>query len=125
VAIEAGAATGDYLFAHRIPRLAQRLLRVLPAPLASRVLLKAITRHAWTFAGSGHFAARAGHPVIITIGDCAICRGARAAAPCCDCYSATFTRLFAELVHPHATAREVECIAAGAAACRFEISWRS
>jgi divinyl protochlorophyllide a 8-vinyl-reductase len=124
VAAEAGAATGDYLLAHRIPGFAQRVLRVLPAPLASRVLLKAITQHAWTFAGSGHFHAHPGQPVVITIGDCAICRGARAAEPCCDYYSATFTRLFAVLVHPRATTREVACIAAGAPACRFEISWR-
>jgi divinyl protochlorophyllide a 8-vinyl-reductase len=124
VAIAAGVATGDYLLANRIPRLAQRLLRNLPAPLASRGLLEAITQHAWTFAGSGQFDARPGHPVIIAIGNRAICRGARAAGPCCEYYSATFTRLFAELVHPSAIAREAACIAAGAAACRFEIRWR-
>jgi len=124
VAWQAGLATGDYLLAHRIPRMAQRALRVLPASLASRVLLKAITQHAWTFAGSGHFEARHGRPVVVTIGDCAICRQARATEPTCDYYSATFTRLFAELVHPRAVAREVACIAAGAPACRFEISWR-
>jgi divinyl protochlorophyllide a 8-vinyl-reductase len=124
VAWAAGVATGDYLLAHRIPGFAQRLLRVMPAPIASRVLLKAITQHAWTFAGSGHFHAQHGRPVIVTIGDCAICRGARAAEPCCDYYSAAFMRLFSVLVHPRATAREVACIATGAPACRFEISWR-
>jgi divinyl protochlorophyllide a 8-vinyl-reductase len=124
VAWAAGLATGDYLLANRIPGFAQRLLRVLPAVLASRVLLKAITQHAWTFTGSGRFAAQVGHPVVITIEDCAICRNAHASEPCCDYYSATFTRLFAELVHRRAIARETHCIAAGAPACRFEISWR-
>ena len=49
--------TGDYLLAHRIPKPVQALLKRLPAPLAARVLLAAITRHAWTFAGSGRFEA--------------------------------------------------------------------
>ena len=62
VAFEAGTRTGDYLLAHRIPKPVQWLLRHLPAPLAARVLLAAIRRHAWTFAGSGEFTVRAGHP---------------------------------------------------------------
>src|SRR5215217_5786176 len=48
---EAGLRTGDYLLANGIPRPVQGLLRVLPAPLAARVLLGAIRRHAWTFVG--------------------------------------------------------------------------
>ena len=123
VARAAGIATGDYLLAHRIPRLAQRLLHVSPAPLASRVLLAAIARHSWTFAGSGHFEAHAGRPVAISIADCPICRGALAAQPLCDYYAATFTRLYARLVHPRAWTRETECMAAGAPACRFVIDW--
>ena len=123
VARAAGLATGDYLLAHRIPRPAQIVLRTLPAGLASRLLLAAIARHAWTFAGSGHFEARGARPVLISIADCPICRGALAAQPLCDYYAATFTRLYARLVHPGARARETECMAAGAPACRFSIDW--
>ncbi len=52
---EAGRRTGDYILAHRIPKPAQWLLRHVPAGLAGPLLLDAITRHAWTFAGTGRF----------------------------------------------------------------------
>ena len=119
----AGLATGDYLLAHRIPRLAQWVLRSLPAQLAAPLLLGAIRRHAWTFCGSGHVTARAGRPLVITIEDCPICRGANAVRPQCDYYAATFARLFRRLVHRHARVRETACRAAGADSCRFEIDW--
>ena len=124
VAREAGLGTGDYLLAHRIPRAAQTFLRFLPAAASSRLLLAAIARHSWTFAGSGRFAVRGTRPFLITIKDCPICRGTHATAPVCDYYAASFTRLFARLVHPRARAREIACIAEGAGACRFEIDWR-
>ena len=125
IAQAAGVATGDYLLAHRIPSAAQLVLRMLPARLASRALLAAITRHAWTFAGSGRFTATPGLPVVLTIEDCPICRGAALATPACRYYAATFTRLYQQLVHPRAVARETQCIATGGAACRFEIDWRA
>jgi len=63
VARLAGKHTGDYLLAHRIPRAAQVVLRALPSRLATRVLLAAIGRHAWTFAGGGIFTAQPGRPL--------------------------------------------------------------
>jgi divinyl protochlorophyllide a 8-vinyl-reductase len=119
----AGIATGDYLLKHRIPRFAQALLRVLPAALAAPLLLGAIRRHAWTFAGSGHFHARSGRPLVISIEHCPICRSANAVLPQCGYYAATFRRLFRRLVHRHARVRETACQAAGADCCRFEIDW--
>ena len=119
----AGLATGDYLLAHRIPRLAQWVLRALPAPLAGPLLLGAIRRHAWTFCGSGHFHARAGRPIMISIENCPICRGANAARPQCEYYAATFSRLFTRLVHRRIRVRETACQACGADQCRFEIDW--
>jgi divinyl protochlorophyllide a 8-vinyl-reductase len=119
----AGTRTGDYLLAHRIPRAVQALLKRLPAPLAARVLLAAIRRHAWTFAGSGEFSARAGRPVVLTIRGNPLCRGATLAEPGCDFYAATFERLFRELVHADARVVETACEACGAAECRFEVRW--
>ncbi len=124
VAREAGTRTGDYLLAHRIPRPVQVLLGCLPAPLAARVLLAAISRHAWTFAGSGRFTAHPGHPVVLTLQDNPLCRGAALDEPACDYYAATFERLFVRLVHPASRVREVACEAMGAEACVFEIRWR-
>jgi divinyl protochlorophyllide a 8-vinyl-reductase len=119
----AGRLTGDYLLAHRIPRGVQAALRALPAPIAAPVLLAAIRRHAWTFAGSGRFSARAGRPARLTIAGNPLCEGAVSAEPLCDFYTATFQQLFRALVHPHATVAEVACEACGAEECRFEVRW--
>ena len=123
VEFEAGTRTGDYLLAHRIPKPVQAVLRHLPAVLASRVLLTAIRRHAWTFAGSGEFTARAGHPVRLTIRHNPLCVGVDSGEPSCAFYTATFERLFRVLVHPEARVRERQCESLGAPACVFEVAW--
>lgn len=117
VAAEAGTRTADYLLARRIPRPAQWLLGALPARLAGALLLGAIARNAWTFAGSGHVFVTAGNPAVIEIEDNPV-----ATAPC-HYHIAVFARLFRALVHPRAEVRETLCCAGGAAACRFAISW--
>lgn len=119
----AGLATGDYLLAHRIPRPIQWLLKQLPAAWAARILVAAIRRHAWTFAGAGAFTAQAGRPWRLTIRNGPIGRGAAASEPVCDFYAHTFARLFRVLVHPRVQVEEVECQAAGGAACVFELRW--
>ncbi len=123
VARAAGTRTGDYLLAHRIPKPVQWLLKRLPAPLAARVLLAAITKHAWTFAGSGTFSATPGRPVRVPIRANPMCRGLVSEAPACDFYAATFERLFRVLVHPETQVVETACEACGDDACRFELRW--
>jgi len=127
VARQAGLRTADYLLAHRIPRPVQWLLKRLPAPLAARVLRQAVGHHAWTFAGSGHFTARAGRPCVLTITGNPLCRGADlqnpSPLPACDFYAATFERLFQVLVHPTVQAVETACEARGDPACVFELRW--
>lgn len=123
VARSAGMRTADYLLANRIPRPVQWLLKRLPAALAARVLLQAIGRHAWTFAGSGHFQARAGRPCEVTITGNPLCRGVHSPLPACDFYAATFERLFQVLVHPSVQVRETACEARGDPACVFELRW--
>ena len=132
---QAGWLTGDYLLANRIPWPVQALLRLLPAPLAARVLVAAIRQHAWTFVGSGRFDVR---PVAkeagiaqdgrrarlsLRVECCPICAGSRQAAPACSYYAASFEALFVALVQRRARVREVTCRALGAAACTFEVSW--
>ncbi|NVO16892.1 MAG: bacteriochlorophyll 4-vinyl reductase [Rhodoplanes sp.] len=121
---QAGLLTADYLLANRIPKPVQAILRILPASIAGRILLAAIGKHAWTFAGSGAFAAVGGHPVRFRIAGCPVCRGAQSPVPLCDYYGATFERLFRTLVHRDAAVRETACEASGAPACTFEIRWR-
>ena len=84
VARSAGERTADYLLRRRIPAAVQAVLKRLPAPVAARVLLHAIRRHAWTFSGSGRFSARAGCPVVLEIRGNPLCRGIHDADPVCS-----------------------------------------
>jgi divinyl protochlorophyllide a 8-vinyl-reductase len=123
IGLDAGRRTGDYLLAHRIPRAAQRILKLLPAGAASKMLLDAVAKHAWTFSGSGHFSYRIGRPVQVRIEDCPLCRGAQADAPVCDFYRGAFDRLFTTLVNRRTAVHETQCQAQGADACVFEMRW--
>lgn len=143
VARRAGALTGDYLLAHRIPAPVRALLRASPAPWAARLLVRAMASHAWTFAGSGAFSSvavsgRAGSDpgasappdagpgrfrLQLAITNCPLCRGASAPVPVCDYFEATFERLFTSLVSRSARVHETTCQATGANACRFEVRW--
>jgi divinyl protochlorophyllide a 8-vinyl-reductase len=125
VARSAGVRTADYLLAKRIPRPVQWLLRALPPRPASRLLLQAIGRNAWTFVGSGRFLVTPGAPLRITIADCPLCRdGEPGAPPACAYYAATFERLFRVLVAPTTEVGAAGCMAAGAPACAFDVTWR-
>jgi divinyl protochlorophyllide a 8-vinyl-reductase len=98
VAREAGERTALYILAHRIPGPAKRVLRLLPPRLASRLLLAAIRKHAWTFAGSAAFRASAGPPVDLSLAGCAMCRANLAGGRLPAFYAATFEGLFRALV---------------------------
>lgn len=122
----AGLATGDYLLKHRIPAVARVLLPRLPAGLAARLLLAAVSRHAWTFCGSGRFDVRpadGGRPLRVSLCGSATSVGAQSAEPLCDYFAATFERLFQSLVHPRTRVVETACMAMGAPSCEFEIRW--
>lgn len=116
---QAGLAVGDYILAHRIPPLAQRLIRALPAPLGARLLAAAIARHAWTFAGSGRFSVSSHRPLTFAIAQNPLAVGPH--RPSCHWHAAVFERLFQRLVWPGAQVVEVECCAAGQGACIFQI----
>jgi len=120
IAAEAGRRTADYILAHRIPRQAQLLLKILPAPMAARILSRAITKHAWTFAGSGQFTCRA--PLSFALARNPIVAGEHSGAPLCHWHAAVFARLYQTLVHPNARCIETACCAQGAPACRFDIT---
>jgi divinyl protochlorophyllide a 8-vinyl-reductase len=120
---EAGRLTGNYLLAHRIPQMAQRVLKRLPRALASRILVTAIARHAWTFAGGGEFTYRFSPRLTLTLKGSPICKGLRTEAPACSYFAGTFERVFGEVLGPSLRVTETECEATGAAACVFEVSW--
>jgi len=119
---EAGARTGDYILAHRIPPSAQRILKALPPALSAPMLAKAISKHSWTFAGSGAFTLVSIRPLVFELQDNPLIRGESAPHPICVWHEAVFDRLFQTLVDRRLRTRETTCSASGASVCRFEIS---
>ena len=124
ISLEAGRLTGDYLLAHRIPQKAQWLLRMLPRALAARILVRAIARHAWTFAGAGTFSYSFQSKLTLRLTNSPVCRNLRSDTPACHYFAGTFERVFGAMLGPRLRVIETECEAAGAQACVFSVSWR-
>jgi divinyl protochlorophyllide a 8-vinyl-reductase len=120
---QAGLLTGDYLLRRRIPALAQAVLRALPRRLAARVLLRAIARHAWTFAGRGRFGYTFSPGLTLTIKSSPLCRLVRTEEPACAYFAATFERIFQTIVDPRTRVVETACEATGAPECVFSVRW--
>lgn len=99
IAADAGVRTADYLLANRIPATARFVLKCLPASLSARLLLAAISKHAWTFAGSGTFHFDSRKPVSISICDSPLFADKHAARLADAYFRATFQRLFHVLVN--------------------------
>ncbi|MEL7346193.1 MAG: bacteriochlorophyll 4-vinyl reductase [Pseudomonadota bacterium] len=112
---EAGRLTADYLLANRIPRPAQWVLQIAPAPLSAWMLATAIRRHAWTFAGSGRFEARGVWPLEVSITANAL------SVPECPWHQGVFEGLFRRLVSRRTRVTCLSCCATGAPACTFAI----
>jgi divinyl protochlorophyllide a 8-vinyl-reductase len=105
IAARAGDLTGEYILKHRIPGPVRLLLKTLPPEWAAPFLLKAISRHAWTFAGSGRCAVQNGRPAVITI------HANPLAMPGCAWHRGVFETLFRSLVSRQAEVRHVaRCI---------------
>ncbi len=117
VAREAGRRTAQYILANRIPRFARVVLKALPATFAAPLLLKAIQKSAWTFAGSGVCTTEPGRPAVITI------QSNPLAMPDCAWHQGVFECLFGALVSKRTRATHSACCAAGQAHCRFELHY--
>ncbi len=115
IARDAGRRTADYILGNRLPKPVQVALRLLPPTLAARVLLRAIARHAWTFAGSGVCTVNFAPPRIEIAAN-------PLEAPGCPWHVAVFQRLFTVLVSRRATIRHTASTAHGVSLSRFDIS---
>lgn len=119
---DAGHRTGAYILHNRIPRFAQVLIARSPRRLGMRLLLSAITKHAWTFAGSGTFrVSYAGRLPSLVFEQCSMCHELHTDRPVCDFYAGTIEYLIRALVAPCARVHETACMAQGAPCCQFEI----
>lgn len=116
---EAGHRTGHYLLANRIPKLARWLLPRLPAGISARMLVRAISAHAWTFAGSGGFSGDVHgwrRPVI----HLAI-KANPLSTPGCPWHGAVFERLFTSLTATFVTVEHPRCSAQGGNCCEWRL----
>lgn len=113
---QAGAGTAEYVMANRIPAVARGLLRVLPPRPAARLLLAAIQRHAWTFAGSGVCQGRqSDRSAILEI------KHNPLVTPGCAWHTGVLETMFQRLVSRKASLQHVACEGRGSRCCRFEI----
>lgn len=93
---DSGARTAEYIIANRIPGAAVWLLKHLPAPLSARLLMMAISKHAWTFTGSGQF--EPDGPWRFAINRSATHEWGEPPASLFAWYAAVFQRLFQRLI---------------------------
>lgn len=98
IARDAGCRTADYILENRIPGPAKLVLKFLPSRLAAQLLLNAIARNAWTFAGSGVCRVRFDSNPQIDIEDNPF------TMPGCIWHVGVFQRLFQQLVSARAKA---------------------
>ncbi len=120
VLAEAGHRTGHYLLANRIPKPARRLLPRLPSAISTRLLVRAISVHAWTFAGSGRFSGEVQgwrRPVVhLAIQNNPL------PTPGCPWHGAVFERLFATLTATQVSVLHPRCQAEGNDCCEWTIT---
>ena len=119
IAREAGRQTAFYVMENRIPALARFALGRLPSPIAHRLLLSAIKKNAWTFAGSGQCRIHPGSPTLIEIA------GNVMSMPGCVWHAGVFETLFGGLCGGQPRVDHTACCADGASVCRFEIRFDS
>lgn len=115
IARDAGRHTGAYVLANRIPGVARLVLRALPPGLAAPLLLRAIRRNAWTFAGSGCCSIVPGRPATVIITDNPL------AMPGGAWHVGVFEQLFDVLVNPGPRVSYSAARIDGRPACRFSI----
>lgn len=116
-----GQLTAGYLLSHRIPRPMQALLRVLPRRLGLKILLSAIRRHAWTFAGSGSFDYALGDRSLITLSSPVLGSDPAVAGAVCHYYRSCIAELLKTLVDLRIVLVDLACQARRDQHCRYQI----
>jgi divinyl protochlorophyllide a 8-vinyl-reductase len=116
---ESGARTAAYVIRNRIPAPIRTLLRILPPRPAARLLLAAIARHSWTFAGAAAFSYQLRPtPTVRLAGNPAT--GAMPGVAVDPYYHGAFSAFMRDLVSPRA---QVGAGVDAAGAHVFTVSW--
>lgn len=118
-----GQLTAEYVFANRIPAIVRAILRILPPQLGLKILLPAMQRHTWTFAGSGSFAYHSGVMPWLEVANPAVRDDRALAGALCAYYRGAFAQMLRMLIDPRARLRDCECQARGDRRCRYAIEW--
>jgi len=114
---ESGQRTAEYLLRVRIPGLFQKILKLLPAGPAFSLLFFAISKNAWTFAGSGEFTYTTGKNPVITV---KVIHPSRPSVG--SFFLGTFTHLIHELVNTQATITPTIQPAASSLICTYRVT---
>lgn len=117
IALDAGRRTGRYILENRIPMPVRWLLRMLPADLVAPLLLSAIERHAWTFAGSGECQVEVGPPARLHIADNPM------RMPLCAWHTGVLEVLFKALVAEQTQVFHTTTKPGARSVCTFTMTW--
>ncbi len=120
---EAARDAVEWLIQNRIPVQARLLLSNMPWSMAVWMLGRNAVQNAWTFGGSGKFTALSTHEFQL-IGNPLI-KGETSASPICAWHEELFQQTFRRMAHSRLKCVETSCMAAGAIACRFQLSMAS
>ncbi len=111
---DSGRRTAAYLLRVRIPGFFQKILKPLPPGPAFRLLLFAISKNAWTFAGSGEFRYTSGKQPVISVK--VTCPSQPVVG---NFYLGTFEALLEALVNPKTTIKASIRKESGAILCTY------
>ena len=117
IALDAGRRTGRYILENRIPRPVRWLLRLLPGDIAAPLLLSAIERHAWTFAGSGECRVEVGPTARLHIADNPM------RMPLCAWHTGVLEVLFRTLVSERTQVVHTTTKPGARSVCTFTMTW--
>lgn len=111
VAVKSGRKTGAILLEQYIPDMAQKLLRTLPKRVAGPLLLHALEKHAWTFAGSASVHHIDGPPLKLVIGSNPMANWG------CLWQCALLETVFRHVISPDARIWQMACCASDSTKC--------
>lgn len=117
---QAGAGAAENVIARRITRRGAGLLRAMPWPISLWMLERFACQQAWTFAGTGRFVIETGMRFALQANP--FVRGESRNETVCEFHVGLFERLATRLVDPLLRCEEIQCAAAGASYCQFQVT---